>query len=99
MADFKDLTGDYEKDWPKIRDMFLSLTNEADVDNRVGQVIEHTFTTTSAEEISHDLNKTPTLWEILDTTVAGTVYRDSWSSTSISLVSSNSSQVVKIYVE
>lgn len=99
MADFRDLTGDYSNDWPILREMLLSITNESNVDNMQGEVIEHTFTTTSAESITHRLGKTPTLWKILDLTVAGTVYRSAWDETTVSLVSSSSSQTVKIYVE
>ena len=99
MADYRDLTGDYEVDFPLLKELLHSITTEMNVDNRQGQVIEHTFTTTSAETIAHDLGKTPTLWEAQDLEGSGTIYRDSWSATSISLVSSNSSQVLRFYVE
>ena len=99
MADYRDLTGDYEIDYPLLKEMFHSLTTEINIDNQQGQVITHTFTTTAAEVITHDLGKTPVLFTELDKTVAGTIYRSASDADSITLVSSSDSQVLKFYVE
>lgn len=99
MADYRDLTGNYESDFGILREFMRSISNEINLGNMEGQVIDHTFTTTNAEAITHKLGHTPTAWKILDTDTAGTIHRDSWTATTISLVSSSSSQTVKIYVE
>lgn len=99
MADYRDLTGDYEKDFGILKEMLHSLTSEIHMDNMRGQIIEHTFVGTDPEAIDHGLDKTPTLWKILDTIVAGTVYRSEWGANSITLVSSDATQVLRFYVE
>jgi hypothetical protein len=99
MADLRDLTGDYATDWPIIKAMFQSLTTEMTVDNRDGETIDHSFSSTSAEEITHTLGRIPTLFEIIDIDTAGTVHRTAWDADSITLVSSDASQSVRIYVE
>jgi len=99
MADYRDLTGNYEVDFPILKEMFHSLTNEINIDNQQGEVISHTFTTTSAEVITHRLGKIPTLFTEMDKTEAGTVHRTAWDADGITLVSSDNSQVLKFYVE
>ena len=100
MADVRDLKGDdYTKDFAVLREFLSDLSNTLRVDSLEGEVITHTFTTTSAEVITHKLGRTPTSWVILDSSVAATVHRTAWGTSSISLVSSSSSLVLKFYVE
>lgn len=100
MADIRDLTGEsYERDFPIIREYLLDLATTQRVDNMEGQVITHTFTTTSAEVIPHKLGRVPINFIVLDTNTAATVHRTASTNASISLVSSSSSLVLKFYVE
>ena len=100
MADIRDLRGkSYEEDFPIIREYLEGLSSNTKVSNLEGQEITHTFTTTSAEAIPHDIGRDPVSWVILDASVAATVHKTASSNTTLSLVSSSSSLVVKIYVE
>lgn len=99
MADYLDLTGDYEKDFPNIDQMFRDLTQVQKRTNKVGEVIDHTFVGTTPEAITHGLEKTPTEFTELDKSLHGTIRRTAWDSTTITLESEVTSQVLRFYVE
>ena len=99
MAGYRDLTGDYAQDVHILRELLQGLTTEINIENQQGEVIDHSFVGTGAEIIPHGLGKIPTLWREDDKTVAGTVYRSAWDKDSITLVSSDATQVLRFYVE
>ena len=100
MADIRDLQGvTYAEDFPIIKEFLEDLANNLKVTDLEGEIITHTFTTTGAEAITHQLGRTPVNWVSLDKSVAATVYKSSAGTSSISLVSSSGSLVFKFYVE
>lgn len=99
MADFLDLSGDYKDDIENIVQMFTDLTQSQKRINMKGQVLDHTFVGTSPEVITHGLEKTPTEFTILDKSLHGTIIRTAWDSTTITLESSITSQILRFYVE
>ena len=99
MADYLDLTGEYEKDHLNITQMLRDLTQSQKRVNMVGQVITHTFVGISPEVIAHGLEKTPTEFTVLDISLHGTIIRTAADSNSITLESDIDAQVVKFYVE
>lgn len=99
MADYLELTGDYEKDFPNIRQMFRDLTESQKRENDIGETITHTFVGTSPEPITHGLEKTPTEFTELDKSLHGTIRRTAWDDTTITLASDITGQVLLFYVE
>jgi len=99
VADYLDLSGDYEKDFENITQMFRDLTQDQKRSNMTGQVIEHTFAGTSPEVIEHGLEKTPTEFTELDKSLHGTIIRTAGDSTTITLESDITGQVLSFYLE
>jgi len=100
MADLRDLSGaSYEEDFPVLKEYLEDIAQHTRMSDLEGQIITHTFTTTSAEEIPHKLGRDTVNWVILDKDVAATVHKTTSSTSTISLASSSSSLVLKFYVE
>lgn len=97
--DYLDLTGDYETDFPNISQMLRDLAQSQKRDNQVGQVIDHTFSGITPEVISHGLEKVPTEYTELSKSLHGTIIKTASDSTTITLESNITSQVLRFYVE
>lgn len=100
MADIRDLGGeDYQEDFSILREFLEGLTNNVKVSNLEGEIITHTFTSTSAEAITHQLGRDPVSWTILDQDEAITVYKSASTINNISLISSSATATIKFYLE
>lgn len=100
MADIRDLGGeDYQEDFSILREFLEGLTNNVKVSNLEGETITHTFTGTSAEVITHQLGRDPVSWVILDKDKAATVHKTASTINDISLVSSDGTLTLKLYLE
>ncbi len=58
--EYRDLTGDYEQDFPVLKEMFQALAVANTVENMEGPVITHQFSSLVNETENHTLERIPT---------------------------------------
>jgi hypothetical protein len=100
MPDVPNLTGDYEIDFPRIKEFMDEVSSNMEFENFDGQELEHTLAVAATPEaISHKLGRIPRRFIVLDNDKAATIRRTAWSKDDITLESSVNDTTIKVFIQ
>lgn len=100
MPQAPNLVGDYETDWPQIKQFMEEISSGIELENFDGQEITHTFTTGGvAEAVAHKIGRIPRRFLILSSDKAMTLHQTASSISTITLECSASDCTVKFLVQ